>query len=58
MTCLIPHDNCPLFEEAEDHLACLNFHCCWTYVNPDQQNNKGASDDDGIPQQYLRWRLV
>lgn len=44
MTCVTPHDNCPLFEETEDHLACLNSHCCWTYVNP----GRNAMSDDVV----------
>lgn len=44
MTCVIPHDDCPLFEEAEDHLACLDFHCCWRYENP----KRNAMSDDVV----------
>lgn len=45
MTCSIPHDDCPLFEEAEDHLACLDSHCCWAYANP---RRNAMSDDDAV----------
>jgi hypothetical protein len=50
MTCSIPHDDCPLFEEAEDHLACFDFLCRWTYENP----RRNAMTDDVVIGELVR----